>query len=164
MTENYPTGQAPVQSEPGQAPAPATTASAPDPQQYPTPQAAPVDSQGHAMGDNVRPIDSGPVDFDLDARRVVTKPDYRLRFKGRTWTVAQPDVGTIMAAEQAPTTEAFMSLMFEDQWPELERDFKSYADPGVIFEIATAISKHFDLDAAATRGNRAQRRANPRRG
>ena len=149
MTESYGYGQAPTQPAPGL-----------------EPDATPTTGQRYQQPENVRPIDSGPVEYDLDARRVVTKPDYRLRFKNRTWTVTQPDVGTVMAAEQAPTTEAFMSLMFEDQWPELERDFKAYTDPGVIFEIAQAIARHFDLDAAAAggRSNRAQRRAQPRRG
>lgn len=148
MTEHYGYGQEPTPPAIGQEPT------------------APATGQHTQQAENVRPIDSGPVDYDLDARRVTTKPDYRLRFKGRTWTVTQPDVGTVMAAEQAPTTEAFMSLMFEDQWPELERDFKAYQDPGVIFEVATNIARHFDLDAAAAGGrqNRAQRRANPRRG
>lgn len=152
MSETYGYGQEPAPATVGQEPAQPATTSAP---QYQPPTAP----------DNVRPIDSGPADFDLDTRRVVTKPDYRLRFKNRVWTVTQPDTGTVMEAEQAPTTEAFMSLMFEDQWPELERDFKAYPDPGVIFEIAQAIARHFDLDAAATRvaGNRAQRR-HPRRG
>ena len=147
MTESYGYGQEPAPHAIGQEPAaPSNT------------------GQHHQPPENVRPIDSGPVEFDLDARRVTTKPDYRLRFKGRVWSVTQPDVGTVMAAEQAPTTEAFMSLMFEDQWSELERDFKAYADPGVIFEVAQAIARHFDLDAASTRQNRAQRRAAPRRG
>jgi len=142
VTEHYGYGQEPTPPAIGQEPAaPATTGQ-----------------------ENVRPIDSGPVDFDLDSRRVTTKPDYRLRFKGRTWTVTQPDVGTVMLAEQVRDTESFMSLMFEDQWPELERDFKAYADPGVIFEVAQAIARHFDLDAAAARPTNRPARRHPRRG
>lgn len=146
MTEHYGYGQEPSQPAPGQEPG-ATTTSAPPPE-------------------NVRPIDSGPVDYDLDSRRVVTKPDYRLRFQGRTWVVRQPDVGTVIAAEKAPTIEAFMELMFEDQWPDMRDGFEAYADPGALFEIGQAIARHFDLDAAAAAAprNRRERRAAPRRG
>lgn len=142
MSETYGYGQAPTHPASGQE------------------SDAPVTGQQ----DNVRPIDQGPADYDLDSRPVKTIRPYRLRFQGRLWTVTQPDVGTIMAAEQAPTAEAFMELMFEDQWPDLERDFKSYADPGAIFEIARAISAHFDLDTATRPRNRRERREAPRRG
>lgn len=152
MTENYGYDQASTPPAVGQEPAPATT-SAPQYQ-------APVEP------DNVRPIDSGPVEYDLDARRVVTKPDYRLRFQGKTWVVRQPDVGTVIAAEKAPTIEAFMELMFEDQWPDMRDGFEAYTDPGALFEIGQAIARHFDLDAASTAAprNRRERRAAPRRG
>lgn len=154
MTENHGYGQEPTPAEAGQAPAPATTS-------------APQYHQGQAPHpDNVRPIDSGPVEYDLDARRVVTKPDYRLRFQNKVWVVRQPDVGTVIAAEKAPTIEAFMELMFEDQWPEMRDGFEAYADPGALFEIGQAIARHFDLDAASTAAprNRRERRAAPRRG
>ena len=116
--------------------------------------------------DNVRAIDSGPVDFDVDARQSKTYPPYRLRMDGQTWLVQPPDVGTVMQAEKSPTTEAFMQIMFEDDWKDLEPIFKSYPDPELIFEVARAISRHFNLDAAAVSQqpmNRRERRAQPRR-
>lgn len=115
--------------------------------------------------ENVRPIDQGPVDFDLDTRQAKSIRPYRLKFSGRWWTVEQPDIGTIFAAEEAPTAESFMGLMFEDQWEELGPLLKAYKDPGALFEIAQAISIHFDLDTASrgARPNRRDRRAAPRR-
>lgn len=114
--------------------------------------------------ENVRPIDQGPADYDLDSRTLKTIRPYRLKFAGQWWTVEQPDIGTIFEAEQAPTAEAFMGLMFEEQWDELGPLLRAYKDPGALFEIAQAISIHFDLDTAGrTRPNRRERRAAPRR-
>ena len=154
MSETHGYGQEPTQTAEGQ---------------EPSAQQAPVYTQPRysAPAENVRSIDEGPADYDLDARRVKVIRPYRMKFRGQWWTVSQPDVGTIMEAEQAPTAEAFMSLMFEDAWDELGPAFKAYADPGAIWEIARAISIHFDLDAASVRAparNRRERREAPRRG
>lgn len=121
------------------------------------------ETEGAQIGGQVTPINEGPADFDLDTRDVRRVRPYRLKFDGRWWTVEQPDIGTIMDAEQAPTAEAFMALMFDEQWTELAPLFRSYADPSAMFEIAKAISVHFDLDTASRPRNRRERRAQPRR-
>lgn len=132
-------------------------------------QGPPADEPGRHQGghapaeDNVRPIEQGPADYDLDSREAKRIRPYRLKAAGKWWTVTQPDIGTIMAAEQAPTAEAFMELMFEDQWTELAPSFKAYEDPAAMFEIARAISMHFDLDTATRPKNRRERREAPRR-
>lgn len=131
------------------------------------------DESGHNTGgwegdedpQNVRSIDSGPVNLNLDERKARTLPDYRLTFDGQTWIVRQPDVGTVMKVEQVPTSEAFCQLMFEDQWDELGPLLKAYPDARVITEIAENISAHFELDQnRGAPANRRERRAAPRRG
>lgn len=123
------------------------------------------DAQDAAEG-TVRDINSGPVSFDVDSRKERTLPPYRLKMNDQIWTVEQPDVGAVMQAENAPTFEVFMQVMFDEQWDDLGPIFKAYKDPSLMFDVASAIAVHFNLDAAAVRQaprNRRERRAEPRR-
>lgn len=107
------------------------------------------------------------VDLDLDAQpQRDRRPAFRVRLGGQVFSVEQPDAHLVMELEQARTTQAFLALMFDEQWPDVRVHLVDM-DPDVLLTLVRQYGQHFDLDAQGlverSAPNREQRRAEARR-
>lgn len=91
-----------------------------------------------------------------------------VRLGGKTWTIEQPDGGTVMDIDEARTPRAMLALIFDDQWA----DVAPLVDELATEQIRTLVRqfrRHFELDEAGAQASeqkslsRAQRRSLRRR-
>lgn len=92
-----------------------------------------------------------PAHVDLDLDRDTTAVDYIepfvVRLGGQTWTIEQPDGGTVMDIDEARTPRAMLALIFDDQWA----DVAHLIDPlhtDQIRQLVRQFRRHFELDEA----------------
>lgn len=106
------------------------------------------------------------VDLDLDQEPARSIDPFRVKVGGKSFTLDQPDAGLVMELENAGTTEAFLALIFDAQWPDVRPLFLD-KDPDVLVTLIRQYGQHFEMDQQALLSraapSRAERRASARR-
>lgn len=79
-----------------------------------------------------------------------------------TYSVHEPDAGTVMDIEEAKTSRQVLKLFLGEQYQDVE-DHLEPMHPDVLVELARDLSRHFGLFDTEQAVNRADRRRRGRR-
>lgn len=79
-----------------------------------------------------------------------------------TFTVHEPDAGTVMDIEEATTSRQVLKLFLAEQYGQVEEHLEPQ-HPDVLIDLARDLSRHFGLFDADQAINRSERRRRARR-
>lgn len=113
------------------------------------------------MDDNVTEFPSGVNRYGTNESAAIA--DFPLQIKDSpVIQVSEPDAGTVMDLEEATSTRAALQLFLGDDFGRIE-DHLNGVKPDTLVDIVSDLSRHFKLNANATRVNRAERRRQSRK-